>query len=143
MRIVDFLIADLRLGIDLKSVEKVISAAAIAPLPGSAPELAGFINVRGTIYSIYNLRKMFALDTREMELEDRIILCHLNDKKVGLWVDQVMDTSTISSEELSSIDKSLPNVDCLQHVVKKAGHFILLYDWPKLLKLEKTLMKTP
>lgn len=141
IHIVDFQVANLHMGINLFSVERVIYATAITPLPGLNHGIAGVINVHGKICSVFSLRNLFSLEEREMNLEDKIILCNLNQRKIGLWVDKVMDTFSLSDEELIAVNEALPNVEYIDRVIRRNDQFILMYDWQKLLKLESNLVK--
>ena len=74
-----FEIGDGRFGIDLGTVQEVVRAVLISPLPGGPPVVEGVIDVRGRIVPVYDLRARFAANPRALRADDLFVLARAGD----------------------------------------------------------------
>jgi purine-binding chemotaxis protein CheW len=80
-----------RCALHARSVEEVVAAVAVRPLPGQPPYVAGVIDLRGAIVPVLDLRVRFGGTARPMELDDRLIVAHARGRTLAIWVDTVDD----------------------------------------------------
>jgi purine-binding chemotaxis protein CheW len=80
-----------RCALDARSVEEILAAVAVRPLPGQPRYVAGVIDLRGTIVPVLDLRVRFGGTARPMELDDRLIVTHAHGRRLAIWVDAVDD----------------------------------------------------
>jgi purine-binding chemotaxis protein CheW len=80
-----------RCALDARSVEEVLAAVAVRPLPGQPRYVAGVIDLRGTIVPVLDLRVRFGGTARPMELDDRLIVTRAHGRRLAIWVDSVDD----------------------------------------------------
>ncbi len=108
MQIVLFTIEKQQYAMDIRSVRGAVRMVAATPFPDSSPFLLGVINVRGVMVPLLNMRSVFRLPLREVELTDQILLCEKSGKMAALWVDEVVgnriidDALVVSTEDLAS-----------------------------------------
>jgi purine-binding chemotaxis protein CheW len=101
-QIVVFALEEPRYALPLLTVERIIRAVEITPLP-KAPEIVlGVINVQGQILPVIDIRKCFRLPTREIQLEDQFIIARTPKRLVVLTVDSVVDVRELKSREMVS-----------------------------------------
>lgn len=102
-----FHIENLRFGLDIFSIEKIIRATEIHPFPKNSPFFAGLLHFYEEWIPVTNMRALLGMKEREMELEDQLIICHHESKKLALWVDQVDFFIPLSPDRLFQQSVSL------------------------------------
>lgn len=121
-------------GIPIDIIKSVVLAAETTPIPKSKEYFLGALNLHGNITPVIDLRKLLDLPTREIELQDKFIVCHIQNKQIALWIDQVILIKHCQESELIPAEQFLPDVKNLQYVLKDNEKIILLYDFEKILK---------
>jgi len=117
-------------GIEIASVQEIIRATDITPVPGAPGHVRGVINLRGKIIPVVDLRKRFALPEIETSDAQRIIVIELGVKRIGMLVDSVSQVIRISAgvveempEEATSIDENY-----IKGVGKLDNRLIIILD---------------
>jgi purine-binding chemotaxis protein CheW len=88
-KIVLFSLEEPRYALYLSAVERVIRSVEITPLP-KAPEIVlGVINLQGEIIPVIDIRRLFHLPAREIDLEDQFITARTSKRLLVLSVDSV------------------------------------------------------
>jgi purine-binding chemotaxis protein CheW len=134
--------------IRLSDVYRIVRVVHVTAIPEAPQVIEGVINVQGDIIPVVNLRKRFKINTRELNLDDQIILINANNRLLGLLVDEVTDILESRSEDIVSQENILPGADRIQGVMKNNESMILIQDIETLLstdeekKLEKSLKKS-
>ncbi len=132
-----FTLDEQRYALRLSSVERVIPAVDITPLP-KAPEIVlGVINVQGEIVPVINVRKRFRLPERELDLSDQLILARTSKRDAVLIADAVTGVIESLEEKVVTADKIAPNIDYVEGVTKVEDGIILIHDLEKFLSLEE------
>ncbi len=100
-------------GVDIASVQEIIRASDITPVPGAPPHVRGVINLRGKIIPVVDLRKRFSLPELEDGDAQRIVVVEIGDKRLGMLVDSVSQVIKVSAaivedlpEEAASLDEN-------------------------------------
>lgn len=88
-------------GIRSESVAEIIAAIPVTPLPKARDWLAGIANLRGTIISVIDLRKLWKKPAYSPS-KPRLIVLHpaKNDTPVAFLVDKVNDIALIPASEI-------------------------------------------
>jgi purine-binding chemotaxis protein CheW len=120
-------------GIEIASVQEIIRATDITPVPGAPAHVRGVINLRGKIIPVVDLRTRFALPQAEASEAQRIVVVELGVKRIGMLVDSVSQVIRISSgvveempEEATSIDENF-----IKGVGKLDSRLIIILDLNK------------
>lgn len=135
--IVVFSLDEPRYALNLSTVERVVRAVEITPLP-KAPEIVlGVINVKGEIIPVMDVRKRFRLASREMNVDDRFILARTPKRAVALVADSVVGIRELGSREMVSAEQALPFAAYIQGVAKVEGDLVIIYDLDRFLSLDE------
>lgn len=117
-------------GIEIASVQEIIRATDITPVPGAPSHVRGVINLRGKIIPVVDLRTRFALPPAESSDAQRIVVVELKEKRIGMLVDSVSQVIKIPSgvveempEEAISLDENF-----IKGVGKLDGRLIIILD---------------
>lgn len=78
------------------------SFAGATPVPGTAPFVAGLMQVRGKVVPVVDLRRRFGLPSIEHTLDSRVVVVQVGERTVGLLVDSAREVLQIALEDLES-----------------------------------------
>lgn len=136
-RLLPFTLDEQRYALALSSVENVVRAAAITPLP-KAPEIVlGIVNVRGRVIPVVDIRKRFGLPPRQLGLSDQFIIAITPKRPVALVVDRVEGLIEIDEQAVVNAGQVLPRTDYVKGVVKLEDGLLLIHDLAGFLSLEE------
>lgn len=132
MTVVVFSFEDHRYAIDSRYVREIQSLANLTPVPCTPSFVAGVVNLRGTLYSLVDLRRFLDLPIKGVTDLTEILLVAGAGMEVGLLAYEVVGISTIP---LTEIKAPLPNDENV------AKEFItgVTSDLTVILNLEKVL----
>lgn len=103
MRFLIFHVKEEFFAIDVFKVVEIINPQKfhhVYDLPGF---IEGLINLRGELIPVVSMRKRFGIDTPSNGA--RIIIVRLDDEKIGLEVDEVLEIVNIEEKKLSKPSK--------------------------------------
>lgn len=141
-QIVVFRLLEHEFGMDIMKVLEIKNYEMIRYVPELPHYIEGIINVRGTVFTLFNLRKRLNMPLQEDIRHSKLILMNLKENKVGFIVDSVSEILTIEDfqiEEppgLSDKDK----VSCIRGIIKKDSQMILILDIETLISETKEIM---
>lgn len=98
-----------RLAFDLEIVERVVSSAALASIPGAPAVVLGMLNLHGNPVPVISLRAKLQLAPRELMPNDEIIILRRRGCVMGVAVDDVEGVS--AAAEVFPFDS---NTECTQ-----------------------------
>ncbi len=124
-------------GIEIATVQEIIRATDITPVPGAPAHVRGVINLRGKIIPVVDLRTRFALPKAESSDAQRIVVIELKEKRLGMLVDSVSQVIKISSDVVEEMPEEATSVDenFIKGVGKLDGRLIIILDLNKSLLL--------
>ena len=127
-----FSIGNEEFAFDIEKVQEIIAYQEIIPVPESGEFIEGVINLRGSIVVIVNLPKKLNF---ESEKQNKIIVCNIEDEKVGFLVDEVNDVlfvedSNVAVSKKGGIVKSTISLN-------KGERVILELNVDKLVEIEE------
>lgn len=102
----------------IECIVQIIPMVTITPIPHSnggektgnpaSRALLGVINVRGVATPVIDLRRQLGLGEGKMLLYTPIVLCRLNNRTIGLVVDEVQDVVHLAEYEVTPLSQVLP-----------------------------------
>ncbi|QLH36665.1 MAG: chemotaxis protein CheW [Parachlamydiaceae bacterium] len=92
-------------GVEIGKVQSVISSVEVTELPNVPHCFLGAINVHGELILVLNLRHLFGMPAKELDITDQFILCTIRQNLMALWVDDVKDIRHLDAKELISLEK--------------------------------------
>jgi len=106
-RYLNFLLDNESYGIEILRVKELMGMTSITPVPQTPPFIRGFINLRGQIIPIIDLRLKFSLSFREYTKRTSIIVVEVMFNKellmMGLVVDSIRDVVSVPDDHINRI----------------------------------------
>ena len=124
---------DQRYALRLDTVERVIRALEIAPLPGAPAGVLGVVNIQGQVMPVYDLRARLSRPSQPLRLSDQIVLARTNRRQVGVCVDAVAEVLTYQPEHEIAAAALGPGDAYVTGVVKLPDGLLLIHDLDRFL----------
>ena len=89
-------------GMDILRVQEIKRMMGITRVPSTPPFIRGVINLRGSVLPVIDLRTRLGLAENELTEAARIIVVLVNDGIVGFIVDEVVEVTTINTQDVEA-----------------------------------------
>jgi len=133
-----FGLEDQRYALALAAVLKVIRAVELTYLPDAPDNLVGLLNMGGEILPVLNIRRRFSLAHRDVEIDDRIVICKAGERTVAFITDMVVGVVELTSEEVDEAVRILPEMaPFIEGVGKLDDNTVLIYDLNRLFSIQE------
>jgi purine-binding chemotaxis protein CheW len=76
-------------GVDVSLVQEIVRMQAMTPVPLSAPEIAGLINLRGEVLTAIDIRTRLGLPPSTSARPQVNVVVRVDDEPVSLLVDEI------------------------------------------------------
>jgi purine-binding chemotaxis protein CheW len=116
-----------KFGLHLGTVQKVVQAVEIQPVPNLPEPVCGLINVHGTVMPVLNTRKRLGLTERQLELSDFFIIASGGPQPIALIVDSIQGVINYSDSQLMTHDAVLTE-NTPVNVLRIVDGMLLIYD---------------
>lgn len=149
-QMVVFSLASEQYGIRITQVQEINRLSKITKIPRAPQYVEGVVNLRGEVIPVIDLRKRFELESKEYNQFTRIIVSDIQNKKVGIIVDAVLEVLRVGRNrienppdicESAGADRFLEGIANLQErMIMMINLENLLQDkeWNKLKKISQT-----
>ncbi len=124
-------------GLDILKVREIIGIQEVTKVPGAEEYLIGVINLRGKVIPVADLRKRFALPTREYDVRTCIIVVEIVGEAgpvaIGIVVDAVDAVVNLRDEQVEKapVFSSEISRDCIRGLGKIEKQVVILLDIDK------------
>lgn len=125
--LVMFALDDRRFALPLETVDRVIRAVEVTPLPEAPDALLGVINVEGRIIPVVNLRRRCRVTERQIGPGDQFIIAHTSRRSVALPVDSA-DVIPCSPEMVVPVERNVSGPGGVHDVIKREDGLVPIYD---------------
>lgn len=119
-------------GIGVEQVQEIRTLETITRLPNAPTHVRGVTNLRGKIISIVDIKQKLGFPASETDNNARILIAELNNKQVGLLVDQVDQVMRISTSDIEQSDSGFSQN--MRGIAKIGDRLIIILDLPKILE---------
>jgi len=128
-------------GVDIRAVKEVIRIGAITSLPGAASFVKGVLNLRGDVIPIIDLRDKFGLPSSDYTDTSRVIVVDINDKSIGMVVDNVSRVIRIGQDQIDPAPPWLGGLasELLQGVVRLGERLVILLNIEAVLSTDERI----
>ena len=106
--VISFRLHERTYALPLTSVVQVVPMVQITQLPRVHPAVAGIINYRGAAVPIVNLRRYLQLPEQAPGLHTPILLITIEDRIIGLIVDEVLDVMRFAPDDVAQLSDIMP-----------------------------------
>jgi len=90
-QMVVFRLAGEQFGVGINQVQEITKLSKITKVPRAPRYVEGVVNLRGDVIPVIDLRKRFELEMKEYTHSTRIIVSDINNTKIGIIVDEVLE----------------------------------------------------
>lgn len=138
LHLVTFKLGKEEYGVDINSVQEIIRATDITPVPGAPAHVRGVINLRGRIIPVIDLRLRFRLPEIEDGEDRRIVVVEAGEKRLGMLVDAVSQVIKFSSAVMEEMPEEATSSDSnyIRGVAKLDSRLIIMLDLNRSLLLK-------
>lgn len=100
LEVVEFVLGPEHYGIESDRIREIHPLNEFTPLPCTPAFVLGLVNVRGQIFSIINIKKLFDLPEKGLTDLNKVIIVHSHAMELGILADAILGVRIIASEEL-------------------------------------------
>jgi purine-binding chemotaxis protein CheW len=102
VRLLLFVINDVRYAMRSETVAEIIRAVAVTPLPNAPAVIEGIIDLRGRVVPVFDLRLRFGLASRPVAASDHFIIARATSRLAALHVDRVLDLVDVADDAIDA-----------------------------------------
>lgn len=135
-RIMVLRLDELRLGLPIDCVERVVRSAWVERLPAAPRVVEGVVDIGGRVLPVIDLRRCFGRAGRAVEPGDCFVLAHTGRRNVALHLDSVEGLVEHDPDAVVASDSIVPGLAHVAGVVKLADGLVLIEDLGQLLSLD-------
>lgn len=101
-----FQIAERLFGVDILDVKEINPEAKFTPVFHAPKEVEGYVNIRGQIYLILNLRLLLGFEKKAVDEASRLVLFKPQvEEPFGVLVDRIGDVVDVDVTQIENHDK--------------------------------------
>lgn len=130
-----FKLNDNEYGIDIMNVKEIIEYTDCSEVPNSPDFIKGIINYRGDIVPVIDLHKKFNISSTSITDNTRFIIFGLEDKQIGLLVDDASQVVPIDDENVENAPAIIidSNTKFIGGIGKLNDRMVIILDLENLL----------
>ncbi len=126
-----------KIGLDLSEVKEVVKYQKLTPIPKASKTIAGILNLRGEIFSIFDLKYILTKEkTIPSEKESKFVITKYQELKAGYLIETLVDILEIPSSEIKKIKKQAKGKECFLGEIYYMKEIIPVLNIKNLLKIE-------
>jgi purine-binding chemotaxis protein CheW len=120
-------------------VMQMESFSGATKVPGTAPYVAGLMQVRGRVVPIVDLRARFGLPAVEPTLDTRVVVVQSGERTVGLLVDSAREVLKLKPEDLRPPPEILVEESggFVKSIAQAGKRLVMLIDFAKVVGKEQ------
>ncbi len=134
--LVVFRLDEQRFALRVGSVERIVRAVEVTPVPGAPRTVSGAIILQGRIVPVINLRGLLGLPERAAELSDQLVIARTSRRTVALPVDSAT-VEEYAPQNVIPARQVLPPLDNVREVLRRDEESVLIIDLEELLAFEQ------
>ena len=136
-QLVVFHLGEQRYALPLDTVQRIVRAVEVTPLPGAPAVVLGVINVAGCVLPVLSLRQRFRLPEREIGPADQFVLAQMSQRTVALVIDEAQGVIEREASAVVGSDRIAPGLEQFHGVVKLDDGLVLIHDLQTFLSLDE------
>jgi len=130
--------------LNILEVREIIRPVPLIEIPRLPTSVDGVITLRRAVVPVVDLRRRFGVKSQG-ESRERIVICALQGRIIGLYVDEVSEVITLSRDEIQRAPYYMSDseADFFPAVCRYRGRLIFLLDVQKILSSHDPLLPVP
>lgn len=127
--------------LDIMRIKEIIRPQRLTPVPKAPAFIEGVINLRGAVIPVVDLRKRFDQPVRSDNRSERVLICTLAGKVVGLIADEVTEVRRYTRQDVQPAPQFLKGKgsEYFLGVCRKDDELVMLIDLEKILTTEEKI----
>ena len=122
----------------VKIVNRIVRSILITKVPGLHENIIGVINVHGQVIPVFNIRKIFNLPPKDVQLSDLFIIARTSMQTISFVVDTVKGVTDRVEQQVVTAEKIFPGMEKIfEGLIFFEDGMILIYDMNRFFTLEK------
>jgi len=137
---VTFKIAGEEYAVDIMSVKEITGFSKLTNIPNAPRGIVGLYNLRGTVVPIMDPREKFLMaDKREHDKLSIIVMFQIEDRLIGMLVDEISDVLNINKEDIQDTPDLSTNINTkfIRGMGKVGDKLIIILDIVKVMAVEE------
>jgi purine-binding chemotaxis protein CheW len=127
-QLVIFVLDEQRYALRLDSVDRVVRAVEVTPLPEAPSIILGIINVQGRVVPVVNLRRRFHLEERPIDIEDHFVVAQSSTGQVALPVDEAQGLVKNMSGDCVPAEEIVQDLNYVDQVFLFGSEMVFVLD---------------
>jgi len=149
-QMVVFKLAGEQYGVRITQVQEINRLSKITKVPRAPKFVEGVVNLRGDVIPLIDLRKRFEMEEKEYNEFTRIIVSDINNKKIGIIVDEVLEVLRVPKKNLEEAPdiiqgnqaarfmEGLANLENRMIMLLNLENILVEKEWQKLADLSQS-----
>lgn len=101
LQVCTFRLSDRLFGVNILDVREISSDVRITPIHHAPKAVRGYMNIRGQIHLVVDLRRVFGFEAQEPDSKNKVVIFKpAVDEPFGVLVDSVSDVVTVSLADI-------------------------------------------
>ena len=130
-----FKVAEAEYALPASAVLHMESFTGATKVPGTAPYVAGLVQIRGRVVPVLDVRARFGLPAATHTLDSRVVVAQQQERTVGLLVDSAREVLRIESDKFKAPPEVVSqNTQGFVKAVAQTGQrLVMLLDFAKVI----------
>jgi len=126
-----------RYALPLASVQRIVRAAQVTPLPLAPPVVMGALDVEGEVLPVFNLRRRLHLPERSIAPTDQFVIANIAGRFVVLVIDAALGVVEQAAAALVGSARLVPALEHIRGVLPLEDGLILIQDLEQFLSADE------
>ncbi len=126
-----------RYALPLASVERIVRAAEITPLPRAPALVLGVIDLAGRVLPVFDIRQRFGLPSRPLDPADQFLIGRTSERAVAIVVNETHGLIEHSAAVVPA-GRIAANLDQIEGVIKLEDGMVLIHDLERFLSADES-----
>ena len=127
--------------LDIMNIREIIRPQKLTAIPKAPRFIEGVINLRGAVIPVADLRKRFDQPCTEETRKNRIIICSVGGRIVGLLVDEVLEVRRYGRQDVAPAPQFLkgPEAEFFLGVARRGDDLVMVLDLDRILSTDEQI----
>jgi purine-binding chemotaxis protein CheW len=130
LELVCFMLAGEEYAVDINRVQEVIKVPKITPVPQMPDFVLGAINIRGSIVSVFDLRKRFNLAEKAADAQSKLLVLNTGGALFAVIVDSVRENIKLDADAVDPAPEVKMNMSraCIRGLGQLGSRMLIILD---------------
>lgn len=127
--------------LDIMQIREIIRPQKLTVVPKAPRFIEGVINLRGAVIPVADLRKRFDHPCTSDDRKNRIIICSVSGRIVGLLVDEVLEVRRYGRQDVAPSPQFLkgPEAEFFLGVARRGDDLVMVVDLDRILTSDEKI----